>query len=319
MSTRRRALIAIGGVVTLAGCLGDTDDTQLVDGGQSVDDGQSVNDSVGTESNATADDEQPESPSEPPVPETITSARAGLDAARSTYASFAGTDDPTILDITSLTREYDFLAVVDHLKDVDSALNEAQKRTGDEFTGLIERLRQEYYLLDELVRAQRRGQLIGIVADRYVGSTAKSSPDLSLLTSRHEQMRARQIEFIQRINKAGSFLTDSFTPEVGTASQYRRKIDQLDDERTTFAVYLNAHEDFRQGVEQYNDATASLSAGRSVGAVGSAREAERSFEACLATLSRASAETVAPLTRSFRSGVESSLAAARQLQQRAEA
>ena len=309
----------IGGVVTLAGCLGDTDDTQLVDGGQSADDGQSVNESAGTESNATADDEQSDSPSEPPVPEAIESARAGLEAARSTYAGFAEPDEPTILDVTSLNREYDFLAVVDHLKDVDSALNEARKRTGNEFTELIETLRQEYYLLDELVGAQRRGQLIGIVADSYVGSTAKSSPDLSLLTSRYEQMRARQTELIQRINKADSFLTDSFTPDVGTKSEYRRKIEQLNDERTTFAVYLDAHDDFHLGVEQYNKATAALSAGRAVGAIGSAREAERSFETCLETLSRARAETVAPLTRSFKSGVESSLAAARQLQQRAEA
>ena len=309
----------IGGVVALAGCTEDLDAVQPTDDGQSVGNEQPDPDATGSEPNATADDEQSDSPSEPPVPEAIESARAGLEAARSTYAGFAEPDEPTILDVTSLNRRYDYLSVTEHLNDVDSALNEAGKRTGDDFAALIETLRQEYYVLDELVRAQRRGQLIGIFADRYVGSTAKSSPDLSLLTSRYEKMRARQTEFIQRINKADSFLTDSFIPDVGTNSEYRRKVEQLDDERATFAVYLDAHNDFHRGVEQYNDATAALSAGRAVGAIGSAREAERSFEACLETLSRARAETVAPLTRSFRSGVESSLAAARQLQQRAEA
>ena len=312
MPTRRRALIGIGAALALAGC---TDD----DGQPATDPGAESTDTGGPASNETGANEPQNATTEVPaaVAPEVEAARQALDAARSTYAGFAGADEPTILDVTSLTDEYDHLTVLDRLGEADDALDDAERRVDDATAG-IERLRQEYYLLTELAYAQWRGQLIGITADRYAGSTAKSSPTISLLESRYRDMRDKQGSLTRRLSKADTYLTDAFQPEIGDREQYRRKIDQLRAERGTFAVYLAAHEDFKPGVEQFNAATRRLSEDRPVSATAKAREAERSFEACRSTLQGATAETLGPVTEAFRSGVDSSIAAARRLQERAE-
>ena len=309
MPTRRRALVAIGGALALAGCTDDDSQPTTDPGnGSTTEPNETVNDTAESTNTTT---EVPEA-----VAPEVEAARAGLEAARSTYAGFAPADEPTILDVTSLTVAYDHLEVLDQLQDADNALNDAERRVDD--SAGVERLRQEYYLLNELAYAQWRGQLIGIVADRYAGSTAKSSPTISLLESRYRDMRDKQGSLTRRLSKADSYLTDSFYPDIGNRELYRRKIEQLRSERGTFEVYLAAHEDFKSGVEQFNEATLRLSEDRPVIAAAKARNAEQSFEACRSTLSRASAETLTPVTNAFSSGVESSLAAARRLQDRAD-
>ena len=310
MPTRRRALVAIGGALALAGCTDDGDQPATDPGDEPTTEtnGTASNETLGSTNTTT---EVPEA-----VAPEVEAARASLEAALSTYAGFAAADEPTILDVTSLTTEYDHLEVLDQLQDADNALNDAERRVDD--SAGVERLRQEYYLLNELAYAQWRGQLIGIVADRYAGSTAKSSPTISLLESRYRDMRDKQGSLTRRLSKADSYLTDSFYPDIGNRELYRRKIEQLRSERGTFEVYLAAHEDFKSGVEQFNEATLRLSEDRPVIAAAKARDAEQSFEACRSTLSRASAQTLTPVTEAFNSGVDSSIAAARRLQDRAD-
>mgnify|MGYP006281406869 FL=1 len=311
MPTRRRALLAIGGAIALAGCTDDGDQPAANPGDEPT------TETNGTASNETTGPTNATTEVPAAVAPEVEAARQALDAALSAYAGFAGGDEPTILDVTSLTDEYDHLTVLDRLGEADDALDDAERRVDDATAG-IERLRQEYYLLTELAYAQWRGQLIGITADRYAGSTAKSSPTISLLESRYRDMRDKQGSLTRRLSKADTYLTDAFQPEIGDREQYRRKIDQLRAERGTVAVYLAAHEDFKPGVEQFNEATRQLSNDRPVSATANARDAERSFEACRSTLQGATAETLGPVTEAFRSGVDSSIAAARRLQKRAE-
>jgi len=310
MPTRRRALVAIGGAIALAGC---TDD-----GGQPATDpgDEPTTETNGTASNETAEPTNTTTEVPDAVAPEVEAARQNLEAALSTYAGFAEADEPTILDVTSLTTEYDHLEVLDRLSAADDAIDDAERQVDD--SAGVERLRREYYLLTELAYAQWRSQLIGIVADRYAGSTAKSSPTLSLLESRYQDMRDKQGTLTRRLSKASSYLTDADQPDVGDRELYRRKIEQLRAERSTFEVYLAAHEDFKAGVEQFNAATAALSNDRPVSATAKARSAERSFEACRSTLGGATAETLAPVTEAFNVGIDSSIAAARRLQDRAD-
>ncbi|WP_253739172.1 hypothetical protein [Halohasta salina] len=311
MPTRRRALVVIGGAIALAGCTDDGDQPETHSGNEST------TGTNGTVSNGTAGSTNTTTEVPAAVAPEVEAARQGLEAALSTYAGFAEADEPTILDVTSLNQAYDHLEVLDELAEADDALDDAERRVEDD-TGGIERLRREYYLLNELVYAQWRGQLIGITADRYAGSTAKSSPTISLLESRYRDMRDKQGSLTRRLSKAGSHLTDTFQPDIGGRELYRRKIRQLRSERSTFEVYLAAHEDFKAGVEQFNAATSRLANDRPVSATAKAREAERSFEACRSTLEGATAETLTPVSEAFRSGVDSSIAAARRLQDRAD-
>lgn len=312
MPTRRRALVVIGGTIALAGCTDDDDGQPETDTGD-----EPTTDTNGTASNETTEPTNTTTEVPEAIAPEVEAARQSIEAALSTYAGFAEADEPTILDVTSLNQAYDHLEVLDHLTEADDALDDAERRVDDD-TGGIERLRREYYLLDELAYAQWRGQLIGITAERYAGSTAKSSPTVSLLESRYQDMRDKRGSLSRRLSKADSYLPDSFQPDIGDRELYRRKIEQLESERSTFGVYLAAHEDFKPGVEQFNEATTRLSEDRPTSATAKAREAERSFEACRSTLEGATAETLTTVTESFISGVDSSIAAARRLQERAE-
>ena len=326
MAKRRNVLMGVGGMIAVAGC-SDTSEPEIESDNESEEE-EEIQEEESEEEEELELEEEPEEEQEDTESEEeeeenedrqdaiskIDSAKDILEEGLQIYADF-GENGEGILDITSMNEDFRFTNVVNHIRDADEDLEEAEEYSIEDLTEEIDTLRKEYNIIDHIARTQRQGQVTRRDADSYDSSMNGSRTNLISLRGHNESLEEGNDDFEENISDLATMVDN--TPEfiIRDKSLYERKVIQFDDEHSVFDSYIDMHSDYERGVETLNDAESAYSSEEYNTAEFRARDAERSFEDCLDRLSEPETDELEDLTDSLKRTINSDIRTARRLQE----
>jgi len=313
MTSRRDLLLGLTGAAVLAGCTElpqqqdeepDTEPQETENRSQGEED-QQRNESEEGESQQQADQNEVE---EDRI-EQIATERAAIEDALRTYVAFLDTEDADILDVTSLSEEFEYLPIVNSMQTVSEDLDrEARRESDEELSAEIRTVRKEARTIESIARAQNRGQRAAVTTRNYVNEMG----DSTRLTEIHNTFVPRIESFAEAVDTVSSRLERLSSPRINEVSLYEAKLTQFQNELENFRLYAAVHDEYRMGVTSLSRGLSDLENENYSSAEESGRTAVERFERVLGELS-GTTDALQPLTDEMVSQVESDMETARAL------
>jgi hypothetical protein len=232
--------------------------------------------------------------------EKIESAKKILEEGLQIYIEF-DSDNNDILDVTSMNDDFSFTDVVNHIRDANEDLDDAEEYGFDDLNKEIEDLRQEYSLIDSIARTQRQGQVTGREVKEYADRTSNSDPNFTQFDDLIDTIRQERNSFEEKIQEVNEIVEqrDEFT--IRDIGLYSDKLNQLEAENDIFIIYTDMYSNYKRGIENLNDAK---SRDDDDDAEFIARNAQDWFERCLDNLDDAGNELFEEITEKFEEHME---------------
>ena len=311
MTSRRDLLLGLSGAVALAGCTelpqqqNEEPDTESEEPeNQSLEDGdQRRNGSEEDESQQQADQNEVK---EDQI-EQIATEREAIEDALQTYVAFLDTENADILDVTSLSEEFEYLSIVNSMQTVSEDLDrEARRESDEELSAEIRTVRQEARIIESIARAQNRGQQAAVTVRNYLNEMG----DSTRLTELHNTLVPQIESFTETIDTVSSRLERLSSPRINEVALYEAKLTQFQNELENFRLYAAVHDDYRMGVTSLSQGLSDLENENYRSAEESGRTAVERFKRVLDELSGAT-DALQPLTDEMVSQVESDMETAK--------
>jgi hypothetical protein len=337
MPNRRKVLIGLGTSVAVAGCSGTSEtevepesepepnetETETNKTEDITNDSEEITDKDEPENEPENETEEEEVQEEEEVNKKRQKAKEKIETAKQTlekgleiYADYDVTGE-SILDVTSMNAEYEWTNVVNYVDGAEEPLDEAEEYGFKDLNDEVNTLRKEKELIEKIAEAQKEGQLAKREAVNHKGNMDGPGSNTITLNNYKNKIKNRKNNIISNVDEASNTLETISETIIRKRSIYDDKITQLKNEIEVFEAIIDINGVYKSGIETLESAESAFDNGDYSTAEFRARDAERTFNDCIDTLSEPETDLLEGLTDSYESTIDSDISDAVSLQESA--